>query len=266
MSPRKRCSLVSLSMAVFGVVAVVSMASPAAAADQCVACHGDAAWAVKNKKLFDYFQQWQGSVHALNGVTCVDCHGGNAEATDKAAAHGGVLAESNPKSAIYFGNIPKLCGGCHEDVYRAFSRSKHAARVKAGDGGPTCVTCHGSLNTEILSPLKIAAVCERCHNDATGNHPAIPPRAQAIRRDDMMSAAFLRWAGAYYEAIGQPQEVAPLQEQLAALRVAWHTFDLDKVQTSYEAILKGLRDRQKEIQRAKMEAEKRAARSKAKEK
>ncbi len=264
MSPRKRFSNLSLWIALFGLIAVFSMAPPAVAADQCVSCHSDAAWAVKNKKLFDYYQQWQGSVHGLNGVTCVDCHGGDSRATDKTAAHGGALAESNPKSAIYYGNIPKLCGGCHEDVYRAFARSKHAARVKELDGGPTCVTCHGSLNTEILSPLKIASVCERCHNDVTGNRPNIPARAQAVRRDDQMSAAFLRWAGAYYEAVGQPEEVAPLQKQLADLRVAWHTFDLDRVQGSYEAIVKGLRERQKAIQRAKLEEKKRAARSKAK--
>lgn len=264
MSPRTRFAHISLSMALFGMAGVVSMAPAAAAADQCVACHSDAAWAVKNKKLFDYFQQWQGSVHGLHEVTCVDCHGGNPQATDKATAHGGALAESNPKSTIYYGNIPKLCGGCHQEVYDAFSHSKHAARVQELDGGPTCVTCHGSLNTEILSPLKIAAVCERCHNDATGNRPTIPARAQQVRRDDQMSAAFLRWAGAYYEAIGQSEVVAPLQKQLADLRVAWHTFDLDQVQGSYEAIVTGLHERQKAIQRAKLEAEKRAARSKAK--
>ncbi|HBB41285.1 MAG: hypothetical protein COW73_02325 [Nitrospirae bacterium CG18_big_fil_WC_8_21_14_2_50_70_55] len=256
----------SLWMAVVAGFAGVALASPVVAADSCVTCHGDASWAVKNKKLFDYYQQWQGSVHGLNGVTCVACHGGNAAATEKSAAHGGDLAESNPQSAIYYGNIPELCGSCHQGVASAFAQSKHAARVKVLDGGPTCVTCHGSLNTEILSPLKIAAVCERCHNDATGNHPAIPGRASEVRRDDMMSEAFLHWAVAYYEAIGQPQALAAEQGQLAALRVAWHTFDLDQVQGGYEVIVKGLRDRQKEIQRAKVEAAKRAARSKAKDK
>jgi len=266
MSPRTRFSNLSLWMVVVAVAAVFAMAPPAVAADQCVACHSDATWAVKNKKLFDYYQEWKGSVHGLNGVTCVDCHGGNAKAHSKEKAHGGALAESNPKSAIYYGNIPNLCGGCHEEVYRAFSRSKHAARVKAEDGGPTCVTCHGSLNTEILSPLKIAAVCERCHNDTTGNHPSIPPRAQQVRRDDMMSAAFLRWAGAYYEAIGKPKRLAPEEAQLQSLRIAWHTFNLDRVQESYEAIVKGLRVKQKEILRAKAKARQEAARAKAKKK
>ncbi len=266
MSPRKRFSNLSLWMALFGLVAVFFLAPPATAADQCVACHSDAAWAVKNKKLYDYFQQWQGSVHGLNGVTCVDCHGGNPQATDKVAAHGGVLAESNPKSAIYYGNIPKLCGGCHQDVYRAYSQSRHAARVKAQDGGPTCVTCHGSLNTEILSPLKIASVCEQCHNDTTGNHPSIPPRAQQVRRNDMMSAAFLHWAEAYYAALGDKQEMAPLEARLAALRVGWHTFNLDQVQESYEAIVKELRVKQKEILRAKAKAKQAAARAEAKKK
>jgi len=267
MSPTKRFSHVSLWMAVAAVAAVVWMAPHAAvAADGCVSCHSDPAWAVKNKKLFDYFQEWKGSVHGLNGVTCVDCHGGNAKARTKKAAHGGILGESNPKSAIYFGNIPKLCGGCHHDVYRAFSHSRHAARVRAEDGGPTCVTCHGSLNTEILSPLKIAAVCEQCHNDTTGNHASIPARAQQVRRDDMMSAAFLRWAEAYYAALGQKQEMAPLEQRLAALRVGWHTFNLDQVQESYQAIVKELRVKQKEILRAKTEARARAAREAARAK
>jgi len=266
MSPRKRISHVSLWMAVVAVAAVVWTAPAAVAADQCVSCHSDATWAVKNKKLFDYFQQWQGSVHGLNGVSCVDCHGGNAKAHTKEAAHGGVLGENNPKSAIYFGNIPKLCGGCHQDIYRAFSHSRHFARVEAEDGGPTCVTCHGSLNTEILSPLKIAAVCEQCHNDTTGNHSSIPPRAQQVRRDDMMSAAFLRWAGAYYTAIGKPKALAPEEAQLQSLRVAWHTFNLDQVQESYEAIVKGLRVKQKEILHAKAKAKQAAARAEAKKK
>ena len=68
--------------------------------DSCVDCHSDPDLLVKNKKLYDYFQEWSASVHKQEDVSCSDCHGGNPEVDDKDAAHGGELTGANASSRV----------------------------------------------------------------------------------------------------------------------------------------------------------------------
>jgi hypothetical protein len=231
-----------------------------AAEDGCVSCHGDPSFAVRNKKLFDYFQKWQASTHAANGVTCSDCHGGDASAKDKDQAHGKTLEAGQPGSQVFYKNIPKVCGRCHTEIYDSFTQSKHYQRLTEQGVGPNCVTCHGSLNTTVLTPSKIATVCERCHNDETGNHPDFPERARQIRRHNMMIGSYLKWVGAYFDSIGKPEEMVPFYEQVNHQRIAWHTFNLDQARDTSDAILSRLREKEQEIEKAKLEEKRRAHR------
>ena len=253
-------------MAAVLALMVVPVPRAAAAADGCVTCHGDPSFAVRNKKLFDYYQKWQASTHAANGVSCSDCHGGDANAKDKDQAHGKMLEAGQPGSQVFYKNIPKVCGQCHTEIYNSFTQSKHFRRLTDQGVGPNCVTCHGSLNTTVLTPSKIATVCERCHNEETGNHPDYPERARQIRRHNMMIGSYLKWVAAYFESVGKPQEMVPFYEQVNHQRIAWHTFNLDQARDTSDAILSRLREKEQEIEKAKLEEKQRAHRESLQEK
>ena len=134
---------------------------------------------VTNRKLYDYYQRWTVSVHSQEDVTCVDCH-------DLAA--GGVVpgeARSNhPDNATGPYNIPRTCGECHEEIYEGFRESTHFDHVVAKqqeEQGPTCVTCHGSINVSVLNVVTVEEACARCHNEESGNHPENPAEARSLR-------------------------------------------------------------------------------------
>ncbi|MBI4403697.1 MAG: hypothetical protein HY537_06035, partial [Deltaproteobacteria bacterium] len=86
---------------------------PAFASNGCVDCHKDEKFKVQNKLLYDYYKNWENSPHEIANVSCVDCHGGNTKTHDKVEAHLGLLPQSDPKSPVYYKNIPATCGRCH---------------------------------------------------------------------------------------------------------------------------------------------------------
>jgi Cytochrome c554 and c-prime len=99
--------------------------APADQKDSCVDCHRNPDFLVQNKKLYDYYRDWQLSIHRQQDVTCSDCHGGNPEFSDKARAHGGEVGEEGRNNAVNFRNIPDTCGQCHDEFLEAYLGSKH---------------------------------------------------------------------------------------------------------------------------------------------
>jgi len=220
------------------------------AKDSCVECHGKDSFLVTNKKLYDYFQRWGSSVHKQEDVTCVDCHGGNPQNPDKEEAHGGNLNAAKAKSAVNFRNIPKTCGGCHEDIYEGFRESTHfdhVASKEQEDQGPTCVTCHGSLNVAVLNVNTVEETCRKCHNEETENSPDNPQEARALLNRFLSIHRYYR----YITKRGDPAETKRFFEEFEAqihdLSVTWHTFDLDAIGEKTEAVLHELRAKREEI-------------------
>jgi cytochrome b6 len=106
----------------------------------CTTCH--------NGDMFDdaakaKMKRFEGGVHALNGLSCHDCHGGNPDlklADDMGAAMQGVVV---PKRA----EIPEFCGKCHSsaaymkrfnpaarvDQVTEYWSSRHGQKLKEGD-------------------------------------------------------------------------------------------------------------------------------------
>jgi formate-dependent nitrite reductase cytochrome c552 subunit len=223
------------------------------AEDSCVECHGKASFLVTNKKLYDYFQRWGSSVHKQEEVTCVDCHGGNAQSSDKKTAHGGDLDPADAKSAVNFRNIPKTCGGCHEDIYRGFSESTHFEHVLSKDQegqGPTCVTCHGSINVAVLNVNTVEETCRQCHNEETENSPENAQEARALLNRFLSIHRYYR----YITVRSDPAETKPFFSQVDAqirdLSATWHTFDLDAIGEKTEAVLHALKEKREDIARA----------------
>lgn len=145
--------------------------------NQCVACHGD-----NGGHDAQIVQDWQSSIHAERGVTCVDCHGGDATATTKEAAMSRAAGYTGvPKKQ----NIPDLCASCHANVdmmrqynlptdqWNQYRQSVHGQKLAAGDTNvATCFVCHDQHGTKRTSdpaanvyPSNVPALCGGCHSN-----------------------------------------------------------------------------------------------------
>jgi predicted CxxxxCH...CXXCH cytochrome family protein len=119
----------------------------AVAAEDCVECHRQQSAAL--------VMEWERSLHAAEGVSCIDCHGAAAGEND-AWRHEGEWVSTLV--------TPKDCGVCHQDQVEQFSVSHHArggeilasldnilAERVAGMPGNNadavngCWQCHGSI-------------------------------------------------------------------------------------------------------------------------
>jgi formate-dependent nitrite reductase cytochrome c552 subunit len=205
---------------------------------------------VTNRKLYDYFERWTSSVHKQEDVTCVDCHGGNPEVSDKDAAHAGDLGGAPSSSAINFRNIPRTCGDCHDDIYEGFRKSSHFEHVvakKQEDQGPTCVTCHGSINVSVLNVTTVEETCTRCHNEESDNHPENATEARALLNRFLSIHRYYR----YITVRGDPVETREFFEKIDAqihdLSVTWHTFDLSKIREETRSVLDSLKHKRQEV-------------------
>jgi len=111
------------------------------------------------------YNEWQLSVHAQQGVTCVSCH----------AVH-------SQSHTMPDGRLP--CATCHEERYEAFAHATHAS------AGADCVTCHmyappasdkteGRVSTGHMFTIG-AEACASCHRDTIHTRHEIPDLMQEI--------------------------------------------------------------------------------------
>lgn len=123
----------------------------------CIECH------ISEKMKPEFIrivEDWQGSWHAQNRISCHDCHGGDPkDASMSMSPHRGFTGK--PKQA----DIPEFCGKCHVGIMKNYIESGHGKAFKASGKGPHCVTCHGShdiqkANIEIIRE----PFCSKCHS------------------------------------------------------------------------------------------------------
>lgn len=137
-----------------------------------------------NRCLLCHAQQREAAtvgVHADNGVQCVECHGGNAAASELPAAHGNGFTGHVDKVAT-----ARLCGSCHSDPNKMrtyglntaelaeFRTSRHGQLLfeQHDANAPTCTDCHGThviyppydARSKVY-PTNIPGTCARCHAD-----------------------------------------------------------------------------------------------------
>jgi len=148
-----------------------------AAINQCATCHAGLPGKAAAREV-------AADVHGSRGFTCADCHGGDAAASDRAAAH-------DPRAgyrAVPTGSaVVTTCARCHADgaLMRRFApaqridqaaeyaTSVHGQRLAAGDTKvATCVSCHGGHGVRKVAdakspvyPLNVATTCAACHAD-----------------------------------------------------------------------------------------------------
>lgn len=132
----------------------LSMTSVAFAADTvCIECH-----AGLPGPLGAPVADWRTSIHAENGISCHDCHGG--DPTDFAMA---MSPERGFIGAPEYVDVPAFCGRCHVGVSAAYQAGAHGQAIE--NGGAQCVVCHG--NHAIQKPnldLINKDACSQCHS------------------------------------------------------------------------------------------------------
>ncbi len=147
----------------------------------CVSCHSQLEGAAlePTKHLDD--------VHFRRGLSCHDCHGGDAAAGldgDLFAAHNEKKGWTGKPKRL---QIPLFCAKCHADAafmkkfnpqirvdqLSEYRTSIHGKRNAAGDDrAAVCVDCHGVHGIQPIKdprsrvhPTQVADTCARCHND-----------------------------------------------------------------------------------------------------
>lgn len=220
--------------------------------DSCVDCHRDPDFLVRNKKLYDYYREWELSIHAQQDVSCSDCHGGDANLPGKKAAHGSEVGGAREDSAIGFKAVPETCGQCHDEFHDAYVGSKHfqhLVKAKQEKQGPNCVTCHGSMNTTVLDVTTVEAACARCHNEESDNEPEIPQQARGILNKFLSIDRFHRYMSARLDADERRAFFDAVDPRIHALKVKWHAFDLSEIEPATRALVDLMKAKRDELRR-----------------
>lgn len=136
------------------VVGLLTFAGAALAEEPvCIQCHAEL-----EDHLGAPVAQWRTSIHAQNGISCHDCHGG--DPTDAVEA-------MNPERGFIgvpdYEAVPDFCGKCHIGVKEDYLESAHGEAISMG--GAQCVVCHEAhpvqrASTDIINE----ETCSQCHD------------------------------------------------------------------------------------------------------
>ncbi len=219
---------------VFSLLSIVLawVAGPAFA-DRCEICHAKPEFKVQHKKLYDYYNEFQASVHGVVGIGCADCHGGDASSDDMSHAHEGVM------DRVHYDRIPATCGECHEAQRDAFTGSKHYGILTDKGMAPNCVTCHGAMEMDFIFAGRVKTTCQFCHNHQTATAPELPDRAEYILNKINIIKGYKSFVALHGSDPDQVREVKAAYDELTTY---WHSFDFERVETATEDLLATLRE------------------------
>jgi hypothetical protein len=147
--------------------------------------------------------------------------------------------------------VADTCGACHDEILDGFQTSEHAAHLEKKDGkqGPTCVTCHGSINVEILNVNSVEAACTRCHDSESDNHPDVPGEARSVLNRFLSMSRFYRYIAVHAAPDEARAFFAAFDPRLERLSVTWHTFDLEQIDAETAEALGILKAKRDELRR-----------------
>lgn len=166
----------------FALMTALIFCGPASAQkkDSCIECH-----AQMEGLLAEPVRQMKDDIHRSRGLSCVDCHRGDATQDDPTRsmdASKGFIARPKPR------DVPAFCGKCHSsadfikkfnpalrvDQEREYFTSVHGKLLKAGDQKvATCIGCHGHHGIRAVNDPQsavhapnVAETCAQCHASA----------------------------------------------------------------------------------------------------
>jgi predicted CXXCH cytochrome family protein len=144
--------------------------SPGLPESYCAVCHSDTQ------------VEFHDSSHSREGLTCVDCHGGDPKSPTVQGAH-----SAGFRRTFTGAQVVELCSSCHSDPARMkpyglpidqhalYLTSVHGRKFLQGDRNvAVCTDCHGAH--KVLSPSNpkspvfrqnIPNTCARCHENAS---------------------------------------------------------------------------------------------------
>ena len=196
-----------------------------------IVCHEDNL----NKATASTYAMWSISTHALYGVTCEKCHGGDPVAESKDVAHKGLSSVGISRT-----NTPETCGECHEPELDEFKSSKHSEELELEEGlAPTCITCHQAHSVRVLTSSEIEDFCSNCHNRITGIDVTVPVKAEAALADvSELEIEISKARSAVISAKAQGLDVGEAENDLDDARAilrnvpsVWHRFNLTYFET-----------------------------------
>lgn len=118
----------------------------------CIQCHGG-----QEGRLGAPVAAWRSSIHAENGVSCHDCHGG--DPTDYAMA---MSPDRGFVGAPDYADVPSFCGRCHVGIAEQYRGGAHGKALNKG--AAQCVVCHGNHAIQEASiELINENSCSQCH-------------------------------------------------------------------------------------------------------
>lgn len=148
--------------------------------DSCTECHSQMEGAMSEP-----VQKMKDDIHKARGLSCADCHGGDAIKDDMMEAmdpRKGFIAKPNTK------DVPAFCGKCHSnaefikkfnpglrvDQEREYFTSVHGKELRGGNQKvATCISCHGNHGVRAINdplsavyPPNVAETCAKCHGDS----------------------------------------------------------------------------------------------------
>lgn len=183
----------------------------------------------------DNYQQWSESGHALKGISCEACHGGDPKQSTKEKAHAGITNNTDPQSPVYYTNVPNTCGKCHPKELNNFENSTHYKKLEALQLAPSCTTCHHPHTFTILSTEDFRNSCGTCHSIYKKVAPYdIPLKAEDLLRkvnklkfniDNTRQDIF--WAKKNGTDVGKAEmSTDNALKTLGNLAPMWHEFNL----------------------------------------
>jgi hypothetical protein len=185
------------------------------------------------------YDQWSNSKHAMFGITCDKCHGGNATSNTKEGAHIGIKLNNDPTSPIYYTNVPETCGKCHTKELEQFTKSVHYQNLKALKQAPTCDTCHNPHQFKVVDKFGLHVLCSNCHNTDLNIAPDVPDRASlALDNIEKLKIEINIAENAVNITKNSGKDVTAAQKDLDdaksvldSLPVLWHQFNLPSFET-----------------------------------
>jgi hypothetical protein len=118
--------------------------------DTCIVCH--------QKNADETIELFAHSTHSRRSISCKECHGGNASASEKQAAH-----SQNFTGKMTSNQILERCGSCHKSQLTTFQNSRHYP-VHKNMARVDCVQCHGAHTVgKLQGDSNFVYVCAGCH-------------------------------------------------------------------------------------------------------
>jgi nitrate/TMAO reductase-like tetraheme cytochrome c subunit len=153
-----RSQLKLATIFIFLITSIASASTFPEGDTPCIHCHST------------QIQEFIKSVHFNNNISCIDCHGGQANMTGTVSIDAMAnMTKLSKENDIY------VCAKCHSNVTSQYKQSVHWNEFEKGVTiAATCTDCHS--NHDILSskdpnsstnPANIPLLCANCHENQT---------------------------------------------------------------------------------------------------